>query len=81
MIRRLLLVVPAVVILANYYEWRVHRDVLHKRLWPFEVLVLARAPVARMPDLDAPRRDALAAILGRTLRRYDAPPPPRRRTC
>jgi UDPglucose--hexose-1-phosphate uridylyltransferase len=41
-------------------------------VWPFEVLVLARAPVARMPDLDAARRDALAAILGRTLRRYDA---------
>jgi UDPglucose--hexose-1-phosphate uridylyltransferase len=40
--------------------------------WPFEVLVLPRAPVARMPDLDDPRRDALAAVLGRTLRRYDA---------
>jgi UDPglucose--hexose-1-phosphate uridylyltransferase len=40
--------------------------------WPFEVLVLPRAPVARMSDLDDPRRDALAAVLGRTLRRYDA---------
>ena len=34
--------------------------------------VLPRAHVARLPDLDAARRDALAAILGRTLRRYDA---------
>ena len=41
-------------------------------VWPFEVLILPRAPVARMPDLDDARRDALAAILGRTLRRYDA---------
>ena len=41
-------------------------------VWPFEVLVLPRAPVARLPDLDDARRDALAAILGRTLRRYDA---------
>lgn len=41
-------------------------------VWPFEVLVLPRAAVARMPDLDDARRDALAAILGRTLRRYDA---------
>ena len=41
-------------------------------VWPFEVLVLPRAHVARLPDLDDARRDALAAILGRTLRRYDA---------
>ena len=41
-------------------------------VWPFEVLVLPRAHVARVPDLDDARRDALAAILGRTLRRYDA---------
>jgi len=41
-------------------------------VWPFEVLVLPRAHAARLPDLDDARRDALAAILGRTLRRYDA---------
>ena len=41
-------------------------------VWPFEVLVLPRVHAARLPDLDDARRDALAAILGRTLRRYDA---------
>jgi UDPglucose--hexose-1-phosphate uridylyltransferase len=41
-------------------------------VWPFEVLVLPRTAVARMPELDDARRDALAAILGRVLRRYDA---------
>jgi UDPglucose--hexose-1-phosphate uridylyltransferase len=41
-------------------------------VWPFEVLVLPRRPVARLPQLDDARRDSLAAILGRLLRRYDA---------
>ncbi|MEO5965626.1 MAG: UDP-glucose--hexose-1-phosphate uridylyltransferase [Candidatus Limnocylindrales bacterium] len=41
-------------------------------VWPFEVLVLPRQPVARLPQLDDTRRDGLAAILGRVLRRYDA---------
>jgi UDPglucose--hexose-1-phosphate uridylyltransferase len=41
-------------------------------VWPFEVLVIARRPFARMPDLDDAARDGLAAILGSTLRRYDA---------
>jgi UDPglucose--hexose-1-phosphate uridylyltransferase len=41
-------------------------------VWPFEVLVLPRFPVTRIPALDDARRDGLAAILRRTLRRYDA---------
>ena len=40
-------------------------------VWPFETLVLPRAAVARLPDLDDPQRDDLAATLGRLLRRYD----------
>jgi UDPglucose--hexose-1-phosphate uridylyltransferase len=41
-------------------------------VWPFETLLLPREPVARLPDLDAARRDDLAVILGRLVRRYDA---------
>jgi UDPglucose--hexose-1-phosphate uridylyltransferase len=39
--------------------------------WPFELLLLPRRHVAQMPDLDDAQRDALAAILGRSLRSYD----------
>ena len=41
-------------------------------VWPFEVLVLPRASTGWLPELDDRRRDGLAAILRRTLRRYDA---------
>lgn len=40
-------------------------------VWPFETLVLPLAPAARLTDLDDARRDDLAAILVRVLRRYD----------
>lgn len=40
--------------------------------WPFEVLLLPRFPVARLPELDRPARAELADILGRITRRYDA---------
>jgi UDPglucose--hexose-1-phosphate uridylyltransferase len=40
--------------------------------WPFEVLLIARQPTARLPDLDGARRDALASILIRVLTAYDA---------
>jgi UDPglucose--hexose-1-phosphate uridylyltransferase len=40
--------------------------------WPYETLILPRRPVARLPELDDAQRDALAATLGATLRRYDA---------
>ena len=33
-----LLVIPGVALFANYFEWRVHRDILHKRSWPFEIM-------------------------------------------
>jgi UDPglucose--hexose-1-phosphate uridylyltransferase len=43
----------------------------HWAAWPFETLLIARGPVARMEELSAPARTALAAILSRLLRRYD----------
>ncbi len=41
-------------------------------VWPYEVLLLPRAPVLRLPDLDGPQRDDLAAVMVRVLRAYDA---------
>lgn len=40
--------------------------------WPFEILLLPRFDVARLPDLSAPDREALAAILTDLVGRYDA---------
>jgi UDPglucose--hexose-1-phosphate uridylyltransferase len=40
-------------------------------VWPFEALLLPRARVARLPDLDDAQRDDLGALLGRLVRRYD----------
>ena len=40
-------------------------------VWPFETLLLPKARVARLPDLDPAQRDALADILRRLLTRYD----------
>jgi UDPglucose--hexose-1-phosphate uridylyltransferase len=40
-------------------------------VWPFETLLLPKARVARLPDLDSAQRDALADILRRLLTRYD----------
>jgi len=40
-------------------------------VWPFEVLLLPRRQVLRLPDLDETSRDALADILKRLLVRYD----------
>lgn len=39
--------------------------------WPFEVLLVARAPTRRVPDLDDARRDTLAGTLIELLRGYD----------
>jgi len=39
--------------------------------WPFELLLLPRRPVRRLPDLTHPERDSLADILRRGLTRYD----------
>lgn len=40
-------------------------------MWPYETLVLPKEPVSRVPDLDGPRRDALASALLGLLNRYD----------
>jgi UDPglucose--hexose-1-phosphate uridylyltransferase len=40
-------------------------------LWPFEILLMPRRHVLRLPDLDGAERDALASILKRLLTRYD----------
>jgi hypothetical protein len=42
------LVVPAVVLLANFFEWRVHKHVLHRRFWPFEVIYDKHTPMHHM---------------------------------
>ena len=39
--------------------------------WPFETLLLPRAPVATLPDLTEAERDSLTRILKRLLTRYD----------
>jgi UDPglucose--hexose-1-phosphate uridylyltransferase len=41
-------------------------------VWPFETLILPRRPVSRLPDITAPERDGLAALLARLTRGYDA---------
>jgi UDPglucose--hexose-1-phosphate uridylyltransferase len=40
-------------------------------VWPFELLLLPRRPVLRLPDLSDAERDALADLLKRTLSKYD----------
>ena len=40
-------------------------------LWPFEILLLPRRHILRLPDLTGAERDALAGILKRLLTRYD----------
>jgi UDPglucose--hexose-1-phosphate uridylyltransferase len=41
-------------------------------VWPFEVLIVAREPAARLTDVEGAARDDLAAVLGDLVRRYDA---------
>lgn len=41
-------------------------------VWPFETLLIARDPAARLPDLDDLRRDRLVEALQDLLGRYDA---------
>lgn len=43
----------------------------HWAAWPFETLLIARQPVARLDQLGEEARTALATILGRILARYD----------
>lgn len=42
------LVVPAVLVLANFFEWRVHSHVLHRRRWPFQVIYDKHTPMHHM---------------------------------
>ncbi len=57
-------------VIARNDHWLV--VVPHWAAWPFETLVIARGDVARLEDLDASSRAALADILGRLLSCYDA---------
>jgi UDPglucose--hexose-1-phosphate uridylyltransferase len=41
-------------------------------VWPFETLIVSRRPAARLADLRDGERDALADVIGRLTRRYDA---------
>jgi UDPglucose--hexose-1-phosphate uridylyltransferase len=40
-------------------------------VWPFETLILPRRQIARLPDVAASEREALAELLGRLLVKYD----------
>lgn len=40
-------------------------------VWPYEILLMPRQHIARLPDLDSGQRQALASILQRILIRYD----------
>jgi hypothetical protein len=42
------LVVPAVFLLANFFEWRVHKHVLHRRRWPLQVIYDKHTPMHHM---------------------------------
>lgn len=57
------------VIEANYHWLAV---VPHWAAWPFETLLIARDDVQRLEQLSSSARGALAQILARLLRRYDA---------
>jgi len=39
-----LLTVPVVLVLVNLNEWHIHRNVLHRRTWPLEVLFWRHTP-------------------------------------
>jgi len=39
-----LLTVPAVIVLVNLFEWHIHRNVLHRRTWPLDVLFWRHTP-------------------------------------
>jgi hypothetical protein len=43
-----LLVIPLVCLLANFFEWRVHKHVLHRRRWPLRVIYDKHTPMHHM---------------------------------
>ncbi len=42
------LVIPVVFLLANFFEWRVHKHVLHRRRWPLQVIYDKHTPMHHM---------------------------------
>src|SRR4030095_3536696 len=38
------LFVPTTILLINLHEWHIHRNVLHRRMWPLEVLFWRHTP-------------------------------------
>lgn len=42
------LVVPFVFLLANFFEWRVHKHVLHRRRWPMQIIYDKHTPMHHM---------------------------------
>jgi UDPglucose--hexose-1-phosphate uridylyltransferase len=40
-------------------------------VWPFEILIVSRRPIARLPELTAEERDHLADVLRQVTARYD----------
>lgn len=42
------LVVPAVLVFANFFEWAVHKHVLHKRRWPMQAVYDQHTPMHHM---------------------------------
>jgi hypothetical protein len=42
------LVIPVVVAFGNFFEWLVHKDVLHKRRWPMEIIYDRHTPMHHM---------------------------------
>jgi len=43
-----LVVIPIVILLANFFEWRVHKHVLHRRRWPMQVIYDKHTPMHHM---------------------------------
>lgn len=43
-----LLIIPITFLLANLFEWRVHKHVLHRRRWPMEILYDKHTPMHHM---------------------------------
>ncbi len=42
------LIIPIVIAFGNFFEWLVHKDVLHKRRWPVEVIYDRHTPMHHM---------------------------------
>jgi hypothetical protein len=62
-----LLVIPGVILFASFFEWLVHKDVLHKRRRPIEVLYDRHTPMHHMiyveSDMAIRRVDELRLVL------------------